>query len=83
MPRLGLEPAAFGRVRGQVCKRLGRRVAELHLAGLAEYRAYLEAHPEMKRATYKIPHDGQAAGTAAKLVLHVAKKMGRRAAAKS
>jgi hypothetical protein len=37
----------------------------------------------MKKATYKIPHDGQAAGTAAKLVLHVAKKMGRHAAAKS
>ncbi len=42
-----------------------------------EVRAYLHAHPEMKKATYRIPHDGTAAGTAAKLVLHVAKKMGR------
>jgi len=44
----------------------------------AEVRTYLQAHPEMKKATYAIPHDGTAAGTAAKLVLHVAKKMGRR-----
>src|SRR5438094_854702 len=42
-----------------------------------EVRAYLHAHPEMRKATYRIPHDGAAAGTAAKLVLHVAKKMGR------
>src|SRR5947207_1030841 len=44
-----------------------------------EVRAYLHAHPEMRKATYRIPHDGAAAGTAAKLVLHVASKMGRRA----
>jgi hypothetical protein len=48
-----------------------------------EVRAYVAAHPEMKKATYHIPHDGQAAGTAAKLVLHVANKMGRRAGSKS
>jgi len=34
-------------------------------------RAHLDAHPEMKRATYRVPHGG-AAGTAANLVLHVA-----------
>jgi len=45
-----------------------------------EVRAYLHAHPAMKKATYPIPHDGTAAGTAAKLVLHVAHKMGRRSA---
>src|SRR5213594_722041 len=43
-----------------------------------EVRAYLQAHPEMRKATYLIAHDGTAAGTAAKTVLHVAKKMGRR-----
>ena len=37
-----------------------------------EVRAYLDAHPEMKRATYRVPHAGAAAGTAANLVLHVA-----------
>jgi predicted nucleotide-binding protein (sugar kinase/HSP70/actin superfamily) len=48
---------------------------------LDEVRAYLDAHPAMKRATYRVPHTGAAAGTAAKLVLHVADKMGRKAAA--
>jgi hypothetical protein len=38
----------------------------------------VHAHPELQKATYRIPHDGAAAGTAAKLVLHVARKMGRR-----
>jgi predicted nucleotide-binding protein (sugar kinase/HSP70/actin superfamily) len=48
-------------------------------AGLTidEVRAYLHAHPEMKKATYKIPHDNTTCGTAAKLVLHVAQQMGR------
>src|SRR3989442_777004 len=42
-----------------------------------EVRASLDAHPEMKRATYRVPH-GDAAGTAADLVLHVADRLGRR-----
>src|SRR5215471_997597 len=42
-----------------------------------EVREYLQAHPEMRKATYLIPHDGTAAGTAAKTVLHVAKRMGK------
>jgi predicted nucleotide-binding protein (sugar kinase/HSP70/actin superfamily) len=44
---------------------------------LDEVRAYVEQHPEMKKATYRIPHDYTAAGTAAKLVLHVAQRMGK------
>jgi hypothetical protein len=48
-----------------------------------DVQAYLHAHPEMRKATYKIPHDGTAAGTAAKTVLHVAQKIGRRVAAKA
>ncbi|MGH7372597.1 MAG: hypothetical protein ACREJY_00080 [Candidatus Rokuibacteriota bacterium] len=36
-------------------------------------RAYLDAHPKMKRSTYLVPHMG-CAGTAANLVLHVAQK---------
>src|SRR6059058_5168721 len=43
----------------------------------AEARGYLHAHPEMRKATYKLPHDNTAAGTAAKTVLHVAKQMGK------
>jgi len=43
-----------------------------------EVRAYIDQHPEMKKATYAIPHDGTAAGTATKTVLHVARRLGRR-----
>jgi predicted nucleotide-binding protein (sugar kinase/HSP70/actin superfamily) len=43
-------------------------------------RHHLDAHPEMKRATYRIPQHG-AAGMAANLVLHVARRMGRTRAA--
>jgi predicted nucleotide-binding protein (sugar kinase/HSP70/actin superfamily) len=47
----------------------------LKLNGLTVERAreLLEAHPEMKRATYKVPRLG-AAGTAANLVLHLVEK---------
>ncbi len=40
---------------------------------LDQVRAYLDAHPKMKRATYRVPHRG-CAGTAANLVLHVAQQ---------
>jgi hypothetical protein len=43
---------------------------------LDEVRAYIDAHAEMKRATYRVPRAG-AAGTAARTVLHVAQRMGR------
>jgi predicted nucleotide-binding protein (sugar kinase/HSP70/actin superfamily) len=42
-----------------------------------EARAYVDAHPEMKTAAYRVPHDGRAAGTAARLILHIARKTGR------
>jgi hypothetical protein len=42
---------------------------------LDQVRAYLDAHPKMKRATYRVPHMG-CAGQAANLVLHVARKAG-------
>jgi predicted nucleotide-binding protein (sugar kinase/HSP70/actin superfamily) len=43
---------------------------------LAGVRGYVDAHPELKRATYRVPH-GDAVGTAANLVLHVATLMRR------
>jgi predicted nucleotide-binding protein (sugar kinase/HSP70/actin superfamily) len=43
---------------------------------LAGVREYLDAHPEMKRATYRVPHR-DATGTAANLVRHVATLMRR------
>jgi chemotaxis protein methyltransferase CheR len=46
LPRLGMRWAGFRKVRRQVCKRLGRRLAELGLADLDAYRARLEHDPE-------------------------------------
>ncbi len=43
---------------------------------LEDIRNYEEEHPELKRATYKVPHYGYA-GTSANYVMHVAKLMGR------
>jgi predicted nucleotide-binding protein (sugar kinase/HSP70/actin superfamily) len=50
----------------------------LELSGItvAQAREYLAAHPEMRRASYRIPHAG-VAGTAANTVLHVAKMRAR------
>lgn len=44
-PRLRLRWEGFRRVRGQVCKRLGRRLKGLGLPDAAAYRARLEADP--------------------------------------
>jgi chemotaxis protein methyltransferase CheR len=46
LPRLGLRWAGFRKVRGQVRKRLRRRLRELELPDLGAYRAYLERCPE-------------------------------------
>jgi len=42
-----------------------------------EVRAYIEAHPLMKRATYRVPRSGAVAGTGANMVLEVARALGR------
>ena len=46
LPRLGLRWAGFRKVRRQVCRRISRRIAELDLASVDAYRAYLGANPE-------------------------------------
>jgi len=46
LPRLRLRWPGFRKVRRQVCKRLERRLRELGLAHISEYRAYLEAHAD-------------------------------------
>src|SRR5438093_6411807 len=56
-------------------KELDEALASTGLS-LEQVRAYVDKHPEMKRATYRVPH-GDAVGTAANMVLHVAKKLGR------
>jgi chemotaxis protein methyltransferase CheR len=45
LPKLRYRWAGFRRVRRQVCKRLGRRLAELALPDLTTYRTYLVQHP--------------------------------------
>ncbi|HYB42753.1 MAG TPA: hypothetical protein VEL75_13335, partial [Candidatus Methylomirabilis sp.] len=62
------------RVRAQ--REFGEALESTGLA-LDDVRGYLDAHPQMKRATYRVPR-GEAAGTAASLVLDVARRTGRR-----
>jgi predicted nucleotide-binding protein (sugar kinase/HSP70/actin superfamily) len=62
-------------------KRAQREFEEtLEGTGLAvdAVRAYLEAHPAMRRATYRVPRLGAAAGTAANVVLDVADRLDRK-----
>lgn len=46
LPRLRLRWAGFRRVRGQVCKRLRRRIRALGMADLDAYRVHLLGHPQ-------------------------------------
>ena len=45
LPRLEMRWRGFRKVRGQVHKRIDRRLEELDLSGIADYRDYLQAHP--------------------------------------
>jgi hypothetical protein len=49
----------------------------LEKAGLTleQCRAYVEAHPELKRPMYIVPHTKGVIGTAANFVLHIADRM--------
>ncbi|MGH7162192.1 MAG: activator of (R)-2-hydroxyglutaryl-CoA dehydratase [Planctomycetota bacterium] len=44
--------------------------------GLGEVKGYVDAHPELRGALYKVPKDERYAGTAANFVAHVAARMG-------
>jgi predicted nucleotide-binding protein (sugar kinase/HSP70/actin superfamily) len=44
---------------------------------LEECRAYVDAHPEMKRPMYRVPHTKGVVGTAANFVLHIKDRMGK------
>lgn len=46
LPHLHMRWPGFRRVRSQVCKRLHRRVEQLQLENLSDYRAYLTSHSE-------------------------------------
>jgi chemotaxis protein methyltransferase CheR len=45
LPHLGYVWPGFRRVHRQVCKRIGRRLRELHLGDFAAYRQYLDSNP--------------------------------------
>jgi len=45
LPRMRLRWQGFRKVRGQVCKRISRRLQELHLTDVSAYRTYLEQNP--------------------------------------
>jgi len=45
LPRMHMRWPGFRRVRGQVCKRLQRRIERLGLGGAEDYRRYLAMHP--------------------------------------
>lgn len=44
---------------------------------LDDCRAFVDAHPEMKRPMYKVPHHKGVVGVAANFVLHIAERMKR------
>ena len=46
LPQMGYAWPGFRRVRRQVCKRVGRRLRDLHLGNMDAYRRYLEAAPD-------------------------------------
>lgn len=46
LPRLKLRWEGFRKVRRQVCKRIGRRLGELDLHDVSEYKEYLETHAD-------------------------------------
>ncbi len=45
LPRMKLRWQGFRKVRGQVCKRIGRRLQDLGLPDVSAYRTYLEQNP--------------------------------------
>ena len=45
LPKLRMRWPGFRRVRGQVCKRVARRLQEIGLRDAASYRSFLDSHP--------------------------------------
>jgi predicted nucleotide-binding protein (sugar kinase/HSP70/actin superfamily) len=63
---------------GEAKNKAKKEFAEcLERAGLTleQCRAYVEAHPEMKRPMYQVPHTKGVIGVAANFVMHIAERM--------
>jgi chemotaxis protein methyltransferase CheR len=56
LPQLDMRWAGFRKVRGQVCKRLRRRMSDLGLEGFSAYRARVEADPQEWRIVDECCH---------------------------
>jgi chemotaxis protein methyltransferase CheR len=56
LPRLDMRWTGFRKVRGQVCKRVKRRIHDLELDGFAAYRARLEVEPQEWRVLDECCH---------------------------
>ena len=56
LPQLGLRWPGFHKVRGQVCKRLTRRMHAIGLSDFATYRARLEGDPSERRVRDEYCH---------------------------
>ncbi len=66
---------ALGEARRKTKEEFARALADSGRTE-AELRAYVDAHPEMRSGLYPVPEDHRYAGTAARFVAHVARRMG-------
>ena len=69
---LGAARAKARKEMREAVSRTGRRLEDM--------RAFVADHPELRRATYRIPHHPGVVGRAANLVLHVSHLMDTRPA---
>ena len=67
---------ALGEAKGKAKREFAGALERTGLT-LEECRAFVDAHPEMKRGMYRVPHTKGLVGTAANFVMHIAGRMGR------
>jgi hypothetical protein len=67
---------ALGEAKNKAKREFQEMLAKTGLT-LDDCRAFVDAHPEMKRPMYKVPHHKGVVGTAANFVLHIAERMKR------
>ena len=65
---------ALGEAKNKAKKEFAQALERAGLT-LDECRAYVDAHPEMKRPMYAVPHSKGVVGLAANFVLHIADRM--------
>ena len=73
---------ALGEAKAKAKREFAEALAKSGLT-LDQCRAYVDAHPEMKRPLYHVPHHKGVVGTAANFVLHIAERQQGRPAPKN